>query len=945
MTTLKNLRLMLLVLFLLFSFASFAFASLHPSYSPKAEVDTLPFYTGGEYSSSITAPDDHFSFPLGVKAVRYHDLESYIKIIAEQSDRVILEKHSVTHEDRQLYNLYISTPENISKLGDYQAGMDRIADPRWVITDLDNAVASQPAFAWLGYSIHGDELSGTDAGVQLIYHLAAANDSATMHLLENVIIVIDPCENPDGRERYISMLQINESQTPNWDSRAMQHNGVWPWGRTNHYLFDLNRDWILLTQPETRGRVATIVKNHPVLVVDAHEMGPNATYLFSPPRQPINYNTPWNVTKWYEIFNQDQSSAFDNNRWPYYAGEWNDQWYIGYGSAWPTFSGAVGILYEQARVDGEVVRQKDNYLLTFHESINHQFTSSLANLYTTANNRVELIKDYRKARNDIIAKGKKSGLTFIFPPDKDEIKMNRFIESLLGQGIEIEKATSSFSVGSVKDIYKKNHSNKKFPTGTYIIKTSQPVGALAKAILEFDLHLKKEFLDKERRELEKFGETKMYEISAWSVPMLYDLDAYETTSMTNVSTEKVTATQSTEGEVYIPDATYGFIIDMTGEKTMLALNWIFQEELTVFASEKPVTIEGNSFQPGALVLRKRGNPKNLSEILEKLSKEIGINVQGVNTGKPDDGSYLGAGSFRLLRQPRLAMFYGSPLNYTSVGSMWFAIDKQLGIPHSLYTLDYISGMDLNQFNVIILPGSWGSMSDKIGGYGKSKLEEWVENGGTLILEGTSASWAADTSNSFSSVRLRRQSLDKLSDYDRYLKRELAAEAPEVDTMALWHPDKVEKKTENGKDEKEGGDKMSKEEKEDYEKWQRRFRPRGVILRADLDMDQWLSFGMSDKLPVMTYSRNCFLSSKPVNTVARYTSDENNLRLSGLLWPEARERWAGSAYLTQERKGRGQVIMFAGAPNFRAYTYGTRQLLLNADLYGPGFSSYSSPYEQ
>ncbi len=470
---------LILILFSTFQ----AFAGLHPSYSPRAEVDTVPFYTGGEYNPNILTPDDHFPFPLGVKAVRYYDLESYLKIIAEQSDRVRLEKHSITHEGRQLYNLYISTPDNISKLSDYQANMNKIADPRTVITNIDNLISSQPAFAWLGFSIHGDELSGTDAGVQLIYHLAAANDSATMHLLENVIIVIDPCENPDGRERYLSMLQINESHTPNWDSRSMQHNGIWPWGRTNHYLFDLNRDWILLTQPETRGRAATIVKNHPVLVVDAHEMGPNASFLFSPPREPINYNTPGNVSKWYEVFNRDQAKAFDNNRWPYYAGEWNDQWYIGYGSAWPTFTGSVGILYEQARVDGEVVRQNDDYLLTFHESVNHQFTSSLANLQTTANNRIDLLKNYRSARGAIVANGKKTGLAFLFTPDRDEIKMNRFIESLLEQGIEIEKATASFSVGTAKDIYNETHSNKNFPTGTYIIKTAQPSGALAKAIL------------------------------------------------------------------------------------------------------------------------------------------------------------------------------------------------------------------------------------------------------------------------------------------------------------------------------------------------------------------------------------------------------------------------------------------------------------------------------
>lgn len=931
---------------LLGSVPTTAYAGLHPSYSEKAVVDTLPFYEGGQYDQSVPKPNDFLERPLGQWPLCYHELVSYIKTLASHSERVVLETHGKTHEGRDLFNIFISSYKNIKNLDKHRAAMDMLAEPGQIKSEaqLDSIVEGLPAFAWLGYTIHGDELSGTDAAVQLAYHLAAANDSATLRLLENVIIIIDPLENPDGRERFINMLQTYKSHVPNYDRNAMQHSGVWPWGRTNHYLFDLNRDCILVTQPETVGKVRTIQKWHPVLVVDAHEMGSNATYLFSPPRQPINYNTPANVLKWWEIYNKDQAAAFDRRGWPYYAGEWNEQWYPGYTSAWPTFFGTVGILYEQAGVDGSIVKQRDNYLLTFHESVNHQFTSSLTNLLTTANNRRQLLKDYHKARKGIVDDGKKSSLQFLFVPGDDKLKMKKFIESLVNQGIVVQRATRQFSIDKAIDLYHVEHKSKNFPAGTYIVSAAQPIGALAKAVLEFDPHLKQEFLEEERRELEKRNETRMYEVSAWSLPLAYDIDAYYTASSFTVTTEQVDSVALSEGQLFNPEAEFGFVIDMEGEKTYLALNRLFAEELIVYCSEKPFTVEGKSFKAGSLLLRKRGNREDLPSILDGLSGDIGINVYGVKTARSTEGSYLGAPTFRLLAQPRIALVLGDGMDYTSVGSLWYTIDKELEIPHSLIQASSIPRTDLSAYNVIVLPSTWGdALQGLLAKQGAKKLEEWVSDGGTLVLTGRSAAWAADTSVALSQARLKRQVLDKLDVYQKGLERELQAEAPAVDTTALWHPDKVPAE-EKPKEKKEAKPhKAGKEEAEDRDKWQRRFHPRGAILRADIDTEDWLAFGMKGQVPVMVYSDYAFMSAAPIKTTARFTPDENNLRLSGLLWPEARERWAGTAYVTRESKGKGQIIMFATDPNVRAYFWGTRKMFVNAILYGPGMTRHFEPY--
>ena len=263
------------------------------------------------------------------------------------------------------------------------------------------------------------------------------------------------------------------------------------------------------------------------------------------------------------------------------------------------------------------------------------------------------------------------------------------------------------------------------------------------------------------------------------------------------------------------------------------------------------------------------------------------------------------------------------------------------MPHSLVGLSWLSRANLDLYNVLIVPGSWGPLSTYAGEGAGRTIREWVRNGGTLICMDNSASWAADTANGLSQVRLRHQVLDKLSEYDLSLTRERQAESPEVDTLALWYPEKVPADT--GKKEKPPA--LGLEEAKRTDEWQRRFFPRGVIMRAELDTEDWLAFGLGKTLPVNLDTDDAFLAKAPVKTVARLAS-ENELRISGLLWPEARARWANTAYATRESVGSGQIIMFANHPNFRAYFYGSRQMLVNAILLGPGFGAdFDGPYEE
>jgi len=600
----------------------------------------------------------------------------------------------------------------------------------------------------------------------------------------------------------------------------------------------------------------------------------------------------------------------------------------------------VAMLYEMAGVDGQFVKQSDDYLLTYHEAVNKQFSSSLSNLKTLVNNRVDILHDYRAAREAIIENGRKHPLTFIIRPDNDELKTKRFIERLTTQGIEVEQVTAPFTVSSVSNIYGQSFKQKGFPAGTFVISTAQTQGALAKAILEFDPHLKQDFLLEERRELEKHSGSRMYETSTWSVPLAYDMDAYMTKSRVSGSFEDVTAVTTSPGQLHNADATVGFVIDMVGEKTYLMLAHLFGKDLVIRASEKPFEIEGKKYHAGALLIRKRGNPENLADILAPLAEQIGLDVYGVNTGASSSGSYLGAPTFRLLTRPKVALVAGDGISFTSFGSLWYTVDKELAFPHSLINLSSLPYTSLDQYNVIVIPGSWGPIGSRLGKGGAETLRKWVTNGGTLICIGSAATWAADSSSQMSQVALRAQVLDKLDKYTKAVEREQRAEQPPVDTMALWHPDKVPPE-EKKKEKKEAGGKVTK----DDDAWLRKFSPAGVIMKAKLDSEDWISFGMNSAVPVMVYTSNVFLAKPPVKTAARF-ADEINLRMSGLLWPEGRRRWANSACVTHERKGSGQIILFATEPNQRAYFYGTRKLFVNALLYGPGMgTSFASPYSK
>ncbi len=901
-----------------------------------------PLYPDGTYDPAVPAPSQYLGAPVARSPVRYDDLIGYLKQLSGASPLVDMVEYGRTHEGRTLYYLIVSSRDNMARLDEIKGSLRRLAHTNEIRGDreLEALIARTPAVAWMAYSIHGDELSSTDAAVQLAYQLAAGTDSLTESLRHRLVVIIDPLQNPDGRERFLAMMEQVEGVRPNWDTQSFEHTGFWSGGRGNHYLFDLNRDWYIQIHPETKGKVEAIVEWNPQLFVDSHEMGAFDTYLFSPPREPFNPNMTPRMKKWWKAFAEDQARAFDRYGWSYYTREWNEEWFPGYGSSWSLYLGALGILYEQAGVEGSLIKRHDGSFLTYGETVHHQFISSMANLQTAAKNKDELLRDYylEKSRSSKGRLGSQEKAFVLVPGDKPG-RVDQLVASLLRQGIEVRTAQGAVKTRGLADYWGESYGSKTLAPGSYVVPLAQPMGLLAKTLLEFDPRMTTSSLEEERYELEKNKRSRIYDVTAWSLPIAAGIECYSSSSDVRGDLEHATAPEQKPGRVR-GDGAYGYLIDGRRDKALSAATALMEAGCSVRHATKPFRAAGVDFVRGSFLLRGVENPEDLHSILERVCEETGVDAIGAASALSQEGPDLGARRFQLLKAPRVCLLGGSPISSSSYGAIWFMLDHVLGTRSSRLDIGRLHRAELDKYNVIIMPDSWGrAYGEVLGRGGVRKLKRWIEDGGTLIAMGSAATALADTSLGLGTVRLRRQAINKLDEYEDALKMEPVEPAP-IDSLEIWEWSPREKEADEGGEKGEKAAKKSSQELKAEDEMLRLFRPQGAMLRVDLDQEHWLASGSGDKVPAVLFSRSAFMSKPPVETVGRL-AEKAEMRVSGLLWPEARTRWAKTAYLTRESVGEGQIILFLNDPYFRAQYLGTGRLLMNAIVLGPGMGTHTS----
>lgn len=969
-----------------------------PAWTQGVTEYDAPFFDGATYDAAVKTPDELLGYRLGTRPATHAEVQRCLDAW-RGNPRVAVHAYAESHERRKLYYAVITSAANHARLARIRETIAMLADPRKLPpdADVDKLVRECPAIAWMAYSIHGDEMSSTDAALAVIYHLLASGDADVAAILDQLVVIIDPLMNPDGRDRFIAQVDALRGYTPCFDAAGMQHAGRWPYGRGNHYYVDLNRDWILGTQPETRGRQKAIADWNPQLLVDSHEMDPQDTYLFNPPREPLNPNLSPVINKWWTVFAADQARAFDRYAWSYYTREWLEYWYPGYSDSWGSFRGAIGMLYEQARVGGGALRQPSGYVLTYRECVHHQAVSSLANLHTLRDHRVEILTDFHRHARDAIESGgtsgglatprrRDSGRVFVLAPGPNRSREAAFLENLANQGIEIAVAAQDFTAGPCYNGLRECASARAFPAGSWLISLRQPAARLAGAILDFDPRVSDRFLQDERHELETHRRSRIYDVSGWSVPLAAALDAWWIAADVSVPTRPYAPSPPATVGVYpaapLADAAaaprvYGYVIDGGDDRCAVAAAHLALAGVNVRVALKDFRAEGRPFPRGSLLMRVHENDARLAERLEAAMHAAGVGAYSVTTGlSRDDGPDLGGGQFALLAAPRVAMLAGSPVDTVALGNAWQLLDCDLGVPVTLF--DAARGApDLRRHNVLVLPPTEG---DAVALYGpmRDELRNWVENGGTLIaIDNAVAPFVqSDKDQSpFSAVRYRQDVLDQLGSYATAVERERLAGRREVNPSEVWgdEPHADQSESDSGAAATQGAprsaasdeDESTGDKARELDEYRRVFAPGGVIVRARLDREHWLTFacapprwtappasaateaavappeeGPAD-LPVYFAGSGVLMSKHPVETPVRLES-RDRLRLSGLLWPEAAMRMADSAYVTVERIGHGQLILFACDPNFRGYFRGSRRLLVNAIVFGPGCGTEPPP---
>jgi hypothetical protein len=947
-----------------------------------APVEQL--FPGATFDASIPTQHEIFGFHPGARPLRHDEVMRYLRALADASPRATIQEYSRSHEGRELVYFAVSDEATIRDLESFKASHVKAVDPR---TSEAAAVGDGKAVAWIAYGIHGDELSSSDAAVTVAYRLVAGTDDLSNKLRKELLILIDPMENPDGRDRFLAQTSSFAHKVPNADTDDLSHTTVWPWGRGNHYLFDLNRDWFSMVQPESR-RAEVIASWHPQLVVDSHEMGSHDTYLFSPPRHPFNPYLPPTNLDWADRFAADQARALDQYGYPYYTREWNEEFFPGYGSSWSSYLGAVGILYEMSGTEGTLVKTRDGRLRTYPQAIHHQATSSIANLTTLADNRTEVLTDYVQDRKTAMARaGREWPAAWVLPRGRHPERTDHLVDLLQRESIEVMQNDGGKSKlsGLIDSRTGQSVKAADLPADVYVVPLDQPAGPLVRQLLDPHIPMESGFLREEREYIERGKGSRLYEVTAWSLVLAYDVEAYWT--KTKPAGEWVAAqVPEAHGKVESTADAFGFVIDGISDRTLPLLVDLLQRGIRPHVAEKPFKVDGHDYPTSTLLIIGEGNPDDLEAQLGEVASSHDVTIRAIPTAKAENGPDLGSRRYKQLIAPKLGVLAGWPVSPTSYGALWHMLDQDLGLRFNALDLGRFGSHDLSRYNVLIFPPAGrgaGSYRSVIGKPGVEQLTRWIEAGGTAIGVGSGAEFLADVDTELTQTRLRRQAIEKfppvvlgpsaakveqggsfravgLRAGDESTEDAPAEAASPYDVAPILGP--------GAKPFAEGHDQgtaaaikpvdladwvkpflspgQSKAEKEDLERADRRLRqfsPRGVFLKVETDENVWLAWGMPSSLPALVRSNDTLVAESPVQVAARF-ADVEQLQLGGLLWPEAAGRLANTAYATREGKGRGQVILFLNEPEFRGWTLGTRRMLVNAILYGPGLGTrWSNPW--
>ncbi|MBI4617657.1 MAG: hypothetical protein HY720_28860 [Planctomycetes bacterium] len=858
-------------------------AALLVSAATAQEVPPADPFGEVPFDPSVPAPGAVLGHELGDRFSLHHEVLGYLEELDAASDRTILLDYGRTYEGRRLVLVVLSSPERLRRLDSVLEDLGKLADPRRLGDEAEDALLDRtPVCVWLSYNVHGDEASGTETAMAVAYRLAAGTDEATSRWLDECLVVIDPCLNPDGRDRYTSWYRGIAGTRPDPDPRALEQNEPWPGGRENHYGFDLNRDWTWLTQVETGSRLAAYRRFNPQVHVDLHEMDYDSTNFFFPAADPVHVLIPAHVRRWGEIFGRGNAAAFDRRGWPYYTGEIFDLFYPGYGDSWPSLGGAVGMTYEQAGGgSGLAVRRSDGRILTLAERIEHHRVASLATIDTAAAGRRALLGDYLEFRKEgVQGSASRDVACFLVPPGEDPAATAHIVEILMAQGIEVGRATASFYATNARSFEGEEHALKRFDAGTYLVSLAQPLASLARAILE---------------PRPRIPEAKFYDVSAWSLPYSFGLEAYWTPEAVEAPSELLATPPAPEGGISGGPTGFAYLLPWPRRGAPALLSRLLESGFRARVASKEFRIGRRTFRPGTVVWLSGENPPSLGEEIERAAREIGVEVVAAPSGRTDSGVQLGSDEIRRIERPRIALVAGDGVDVSGLGEIRFLLEREHGIPVRLVPPETLSGRHLADYDVVVLAD--GSYDSDMGG---ERLKSWIEDGGTLI--GIEGGAAYATAAKFVEVEYGEPSTDAGKE-EEDTKDGAREQGP--------GPDDRDPKWVRIKDRETEADEK---------------RIPGTILTVNLDPDHPLAWGLPERVPVLKRGVSTFALTEGLSAVGVFTE---KFTLGGYITPRSEEALTRRAFLVHARKGEGHIVLFSDDPNFRLVWKGPSHLFLAA----------------
>ncbi len=819
--------------------------------------------------SQTKSPDAFLEYRLGERFTKHHQVVDYFKHVAQMNNNVKLIQYGKTYENRPLYLAIITSPDNFSNLEKLRTNHLKTAGI------LDGQPTTDIPITWLSYNVHGNEAVSTEAAMKTIFELVNTNNLETKKWLENTIVIIDPCINPDGRDRYVNWYTQNGNLPYTTNPDAKEHHEPWPGGRANHYLFDLNRDWAWATQIESQSRIAIYNNWMPNIHVDFHEQGVDAPYYFAPAAEPYHEVISKFQREFQVTIGKNHAKYFDKNGWLYFTKEFFDLLYPSYGDTYPTYNGAIGMTYEQGGSGraGLGIKTEIGDVLTLKDRIAHHFTTSLSTIEIASIHANKLKGEFASYFKNAKQKPKGKYKSYVIKNSTSNDKLNT-----LKQFLDLHKIQYGNSNVTTRI--------KGFSYETNAIKTIQ----LSKKDLVINTNQSKSNLIKALFEPQtKISDSLTYDITAWALPYSRGLDAYALT--TTVATLKDTLTL--KGKITGVEKPYAYLSKWTSTTDVAFLGYLLKHKVKVRFSKKPFTIDGKDYKAGTLVIARRGNERlgdNFDKIVKDAVQKFTRNIAAVASGMVSKGNDFGSSTVAYMKAPKVAVLSGSGVSSLSFGEIWHFFEQQIHYPLTVLDTDYFSTVKLEKYNVLILPNGWYTKTlnkEKL-----SKIKKWVQNGGRLIA------------------------------IDRALG--VFAESKEFELSKFKDDDE---KKEKKKEEKATKEKLELEAYDNLERKSISNLITGSVFKATLDNTHPLGFGYTKQYYTLRLNNKHYTYLKNGLNVS-VIKNKSDL-ISGFAGANALKNIDKSLVFGVEQKGSGAVIYLADNPLFRSFWENGKLILSNA----------------